>query len=316
MSDKKIFAIIVTYNGETFIRQCLNSLKSSFVNVRIVVIDNASEDNTTSVIESDFPDVVLFKSDKNRGFGNANNIGIKYAYENNASHILLLNQDAWVMPETIQKLVDIGEHYPDYLVLSPVHLNKEGTDFDRGFMQYALPPFCENWFFDLFSSNQKELYHTSFVNAAAWLIKRDAIRQIGFFDPLFFHYGEDKDYCNRILFHKKKIGIVTDSIIHHSREMAITNKMSSMAVLHKEVNRNYFLKLIELKRLDNSFSKLCITYSSGLFFSSIKNILRFRFHKSLTDLLTLGKLINDIPAIANHRKECRRTGESFLASIN
>jgi GT2 family glycosyltransferase len=213
-------------------------------------------------------------------------------------------------------LVDVSEQNPDYYILSPVHLNKEGRDFDPGFMQYALPPFCTNWFFDLFSSSEKDLYSTTFVNAAAWLIKRDTVSQIGFFDPLFFHYGEDKDYCNRILFHNKKIGIVTNSVIHHSREKVEGNKKRVLPVLKNEINRNYFLRLIELKRLDKTFSKLCIVYSAGLLFSSVKNILKIRFYKSLTDILTLGKLLYDIPAIISHRKECRKSGETFMAGID
>jgi GT2 family glycosyltransferase len=316
VSENKLYAIIVTYNGERLIRQCLESLKNSSFPVNIVIIDNASEDSTVAVIESDFPDAVLFKSDRNLGFGNANNIGIKYAYENNADNIFLLNQDAWVEPDTIQKLVETSIQNPDYYVLSPVHLNKDGTDFDKGFSQYAQPPFCENWFFDLFSSTKKELYSTTFVNAAAWLIKRNTINQIGFFDPLFFHYGEDKDYCNRILFHNKKIGIATSSKINHARELIIEKRNSIILSLKKEINKNYFVLLIELKRLDLALPKLCLSFSFGLFYSFIKKILTLRFYKALIDILTICKLLSDIPVIVSHRKECYQTGEIFIQSIN
>lgn len=316
MSEVKIYAIVVTYNGEGLISQCLGSLQKSSVDLKIVIIDNASSDNTVAVAKSGFRDAVIFKSERNLGFGKANNIGLKFAYDNNADYIFLLNQDACVEPDTIQKMIDIGENNPDYYVLSPVHLNKEGADFDKGFMQYSQPPFCENWFFDLFSSTKKELYPTNFVNAAAWLIKRDTIRQIGFFDPLFFHYGEDKDYCNRILFHKKKIGIITNSIIYHSREASNVHKSSVISTLKKEINRNYFPKLIELKRPDQSFSKLCLIYSLGLLYSSIKKVVTLRLYKALIDVLTLFKLTSDIPVILRHRKECNKTGETFIENIN
>jgi GT2 family glycosyltransferase len=315
VSENKLYAIIVTYNGERLIKKCLESLKKNSFPVNIVIVDNASEDNTVAIIEAGFPDAVLFKSDRNLGFGNANNIGIKYAYENNADYVFLLNQDAWVEPDTIQKLIDVSVQNPDYYVLSPVHLNKDGTDFDKGFTQYAQPPFCENWFFDLFSSTKKELYSSTFINAAAWLIKRDTISQIGFFDPLFFHYGEDRDYCNRILFHKKKIGIAADSIIHHARKIT-ENKKGGRSSLKKDINKNYFRILIEMKRPDDPFTKLCMIYSSGLFYSSFKNFLKFRFHSTLIDVLTLCRLLNDIPTIARHRKECCKEGATFMQSIN
>jgi GT2 family glycosyltransferase len=315
VAENKIYAVIVSFNGETLIRQCLNSLRKSSVPVSIVVVDNASDDDTVKIIETDFPEVVLFKSAKNNGFGHANNIGIKYAYDNGASNILLLNQDAWTNTDTIEKMISAGKENPEYLVLSPVHLNKDGSGFDSGFMQYALPPFCENFFYDMYSSSHKRLYSTTFVNAAAWLMSRETISSIGFFDPLFFHYGEDRDYCNRVLFHKKMIGIVSDSVIYHSRETTSGRKKNSLQELKISINRNYFLRLIELKKADQPFSTLCIHYAADLFLSSLKNCLRLRLTKSLTDFLTMFRLLGDIPAIIRHRKECSKTGESYVWSI-
>lgn len=316
MSENKLYAVVVTFNGERLIRKCIDSLQNSISQLNIVIVDNASGDTTVNIIESEYPGIVLFRSKKNLGFGNANNIGIKYAYENGATFVLLLNQDAWIEPGTIQKLIEISIDNPEYYLLSPVHLNKEGTDFDNGFMIYALPPFCENWFFDLFSSKKKALYSTTFVNAAAWLMKRDTINQIGFFDPLFFHYGEDKDYCNRLTFHKKKIGIVTDAIIHHTRESGEVNNLTVMNKLKKDISRNYFLKLIEFKRLDQSFLKLCILFSFGLVFSMIKKLVTLRFYLAAIEGLTLLQLISDLYTIFSHRKMCSITGETFIESIS
>lgn len=315
ITENKIYAVVVSYNGETLIRQCLNSLKNGNTPVNIVVVDNASEDNTIKIIESDFPGIELRKSETNRGFGHANNIGIKYAYDNAASHIFLLNQDAWVEPDTIEKLISAGKENPEFFVLSPVHLNKDGNGFDRGFMQYALPPFCENFFFEMYTSSLKRLYSTSFVNAAAWLMSREAIGSIGFFDPLFFHYGEDRDYCNRVLFHNKKIGIVTDSTIYHSREATSGSKKIVWQELKRNINHNYFLRLIELKKPYQQISQLCFQYTADLIFALLKNCLRLRFYKALTDFLTLCRLLFDIPAINRHRKECIKTGEAFVWSV-
>jgi GT2 family glycosyltransferase len=315
VSESKIYAIIVTYNGETLIKQCLTSLRNSNTSVNIVVVDNASEDSSVNIIESDFPEAILFKSATNSGFGHANNIGIKYAYENYASYILLLNQDAIVEADTIKKLVEASRQNPEYYIMSPVHMNKSGTGFDRGFMQYALPPFCENFFSDMFFSPRGKVYSTTFVNAAAWMIRREAISDIGFFDPLFFHYGEDRDYCNRLLFHNKKIGILSDSIIYHSRETTAGSRKSSMQTLRSDIYRNYFLRLIELKNLARPVSKQCFVYSADLILSSLKNCLRLRLYKALTDILTICKMLGDLRTIVRHRKECSTIGQSFGWSI-
>ena len=69
------FIIIVTYNGERWIRQCINSC----LGYNVIVIDNNSSDQTIKIIENEYPKVVLLKQENNLGFGKANNLGISYA---------------------------------------------------------------------------------------------------------------------------------------------------------------------------------------------------------------------------------------------
>jgi GT2 family glycosyltransferase len=312
----KIFAIIVTYNGDKYIEKCLNSLLTGTVIPDIIAIDNNSLDLTVNILEKNYPNVLLFKSNDNLGFGKANNIGIKHALEMNASYIFLLNQDAWVEPDTIGKLVDISVQNPGYYIISPVHLNNDGSGFDKGFQQYALPPFCEDFFYDIYSGKREPIYSTSFVNAAAWLVKSDAIRDIGYFDPLFFHYGEDKDYCNRIIFHKKKIGIVPGSTVYHLRESGISKNPGIIGKLKSDVYRNYFLKLIDLKRLDQSFFKLSLSHSFGLLYSILKKLLTLKFYRVTIEVLTLINLLTNLPAIYKHRGICIKPGPAFSNTIN
>jgi GT2 family glycosyltransferase len=209
-----IYVVIVTYNGEKWISRCLNSLTK----YKIIVIDNNSQDDTLNIIESNFKDVGLIKSDKNIGFGAANNIGIKQALNKGADYIFLINQDVYVKPDTISNLISLHQKNPNYGIISPIHLDGKGEQIDYNFSTYLNANNCENFLSDLYLKKTKEIYHTAFINAACWMISKDCLQKVGLFDDLFFHYGEDRNYCQRVIYHGFKIGIYASETILHDRE--------------------------------------------------------------------------------------------------
>lgn len=213
----KVFVIIVTYNGSKWIKKCLNSLYSGTFSISIKIIDNASSDDTVSIIKEYFPKADLIQSEKNLGFGKANNMGIKKAIEEGADYFFLLNQDAWIEENTIERLIEISKKNPNYGILSPMHLNADYSSLDFNFSRYIIPDHCPGLYADIYLNKTKNVYPVDFVNAAAWMISRACVETVGLFDPLFFHYGEDRNYCQRVLYHGLKIGICPDLRIVHDR---------------------------------------------------------------------------------------------------
>ncbi|WP_296623716.1 glycosyltransferase family 2 protein [Marivirga sp.] len=216
---KRIYCIIVTYNGLKWINQCLGSLKSPDTPFKTIVIDNGSTDGTQEAIKTKFPEVDLIQSENNLGFGKANNVGIKKAYEKNADYIFLLNQDAWVDLHTLSRLIEVAESNPSFGILSPMHLNGRGGALDFKFANYIDPQKCPGFISDLYLQKVKSLYEVRFINAAAWLLRRETIKKVGLFDELFFLYGEDTNYISRLRFHQFKLGIVSNAVIYHDREI-------------------------------------------------------------------------------------------------
>ena len=100
-----IYTIIVTYNGMRWVDACFGSLRGSTVPLHTVVVDNGSTDGTPQRIAERFPEVHLIRSDENLGFGRGNNAGIRYALGQGATHFFLLNQDAWIYPDTVERLL-------------------------------------------------------------------------------------------------------------------------------------------------------------------------------------------------------------------
>lgn len=210
----KIYAIVVTYNGMHWYDRCIGSLQTSSVPMDIIVIDNASSDKSVEYIKEKFPDVHLIESKTNLGFAKANNIGIKIAIENGADYVFLLNQDAWIQPNTIHELVESSKKDDSIGIVSPMHLNGGGNQLDD-FFTSCLPADCVS---DMFLKTIKPEYETTFVNAAAWLITKQCINKVGGFDTLLFrHYGEDNNYCQRVNYHGFKIIINTKAFIYHDR---------------------------------------------------------------------------------------------------
>jgi GT2 family glycosyltransferase len=215
--NKDVYFIVVTYNGMKWIEKCIKSIYNNHCN-NIIIVDNYSTDGTIEFINKNFPDVKLVELKKNNGFGAANNIGIKLAIESGCSYVFLLNQDAYLEKGSLSILLKTIRQRSNIGIISPIHLNGSKTAFDRNF-SYTLSNISDHALLnDLYFGRLNELYNVPFVNAAAWLISKKCINRVGFFDSVFFHYGEDDNYCHRVKYHGFEIAINTQAIVLHDRE--------------------------------------------------------------------------------------------------
>ncbi|MCP4623025.1 MAG: glycosyltransferase family 2 protein, partial [bacterium] len=204
---KTVFAVIVTRNGAGWITPALESLRESSVPVQAVVVDNASEDGTCEKIAS-FPSACeLVRLNRNTGFGQANNRGVRHALQQGADFILLLNQDAKIVPETVGGLLRQMEQNSEFGIISPLQLDYDGCVVNPRFIKYleSAPKF----FSDASLWKAADIYEVPFVNAAVWLVRRNVFEKVGGFDPLFFMYGEDNDLCRRVIHHGFKVGVAS-----------------------------------------------------------------------------------------------------------
>ena len=217
----RVFVVIVTYNGLNWLERCIGKLSTSTIPLEVLVIDNHSTDGTASFILGNYPHVDCTPLEKNLGFGQANNLGIAKALTQGADYVFLLNQDAWIQPNSIERLISVQEENKTFGILSPIHVNSDGSKLEYGFSQYLSVERCSGFISDVYMDKNrlKEVYEILFVNAAAWLLSRECLEKVGGFDPIFFHYGEDNNFVNRVKFHGLKIGICPHSIIHHARDM-------------------------------------------------------------------------------------------------
>lgn len=233
----KIYVIIVTYNAMKWAEKCFSSIRKSSVPLCCIVIDNGSTDGTQDYIINHFPEVDFTQNEENLGFGKANNLGIEKAYKNGADFFYLMNQDAWLFENSLEKLLEVYENYPnkeEIGILSPMHLDGSESNLDFHFEKYLAKSSDTNRFIsDIFFKNTKTYYEINFVNAAHWFIPKKTIEKVGGFNPFYFHYGEDYDYVNRMLFQKKKILICPFSRVVHATKQSMTFKDADAAYIEK-----------------------------------------------------------------------------------
>ena len=287
-----LLVIVVTYNAMQWIDRCLDSVKEW----DIFVVDNGSSDGTQQYIAKNYPDVIFRQSKSNLGFGKANNIGLQYAIEGGYDFVYLLNQDAWVYPRTIDKLIELGCQHPEYGVLSPFHIqgNTKHLDavFGSSFCSWqANKAFVEDLYF---ARKLQEVYEADFVSAAHWLISRTCVETVGGFSPAFYHCGEDNNYLHRLRYKGFKVGVVPQVKAVHDREHRAPSLTKDLYITH------YVDPIIWLSNINEKMS--CFS-KIGILLLVIKNTLKYKSLKPVAHFMRLLKKYGYIAQCAKKSKE-------------
>lgn len=294
----KVLAIIVSYNFERWITNCLDSLRQSEHPADVVVIDNCSQDHTVQLIEQHYPEVQLIKSNENLGFGKANNLGMQIAINKNYDFVFLLNQDAWIDRQTIGTLATLSRHYPQYGILSPVHLTGKGDAPDPGFAIYSGAASLERL-------PQTDLAEVPFINAAFWMIPVPVLKTIGGFSPLFYHYGEDVDFANRLHYHGFKIGYAPAVFGNHDREQRIVTKPM-------EYRAKSVYLLTAYANINHSFRHAFVKAIGGGCEQVVKSLAKGQWKDATVYVRTTLHLLGKSNHIRLVRNLCREQGSHFI----
>ena len=277
----------------------------------VVIVDNASTDTTVSYIKKHYPQHILFEETTNLGFGQANNKGIAHALSQDATAVFLLNQDAYLEPDTIQLLEERSDENPAYGILSPVHYNGDGTTLDNFFSRYMAHSRVPRFYRDAIRQEFQPIYEVSFVNAAAWYIPKHILETIGGFDPIFFHYGEDDNYIQRLVFHDFKVGVVPASTIYHDRGDRKRLKPKAFSTTYfKNVERLYKVRYanIGLPDFDNQITQ----QQTVLLKHALKSSVRLQWRRSAGYLKERKLLKQWAQEMINSRQQNKSKGAHYL----
>ena len=204
--------VIVSWNAKDYLVQCLQKIKESRTDLTItsevIVVDNDSSDGSPEAVEQDFPEVNLIRSGGNYGFAKGNNIGIEAAQ---GRYLFLINSDVDLIEGCLEKMVAFMDQNPKAGMASPKILNADGSlqpncrklpslwnTFTRALALDALFPKSEffagsfmNWW------KHDESKTVGILSGCFWVIRREALEQVGGLDERYFMYSEDVDWCKR-----------------------------------------------------------------------------------------------------------------------
>lgn len=219
-----------------WIDRCLRSLQESTIPVTAIVVDNLSTDETREHVPTHWPEAVWLPQDKNLGFGQANNVGIRYAMANDADYVLLLNQDASLHPEALELMLQESDGLS---LMTPAHYNCDGTKLDYMFQKAILMADSKFTEENIIGRKLPACCAAKEVCAACWLMPKTLIQKIGGFNPLFFHYSEDNNYYHRMVYYGLGITrFVPQARMYHDRE-----KFGNINVYRRHILRRNMLLL-------------------------------------------------------------------------
>ncbi|WP_294263995.1 glycosyltransferase family 2 protein [uncultured Chryseobacterium sp.] len=303
----KIYFIIVTYNAMKWAEKCFSSLGQSSIPVHCIVVDNGSTDGTQKYITTNFPEIELIQSKENVGFGKANNIGIENAYREGADFFYLMNQDAWIYEDSLEKLLDVYNSHSNQKeigILSPMHLDGTEKRLDIFFERYLARNTPINRIFsDAFRNDLKKNYEIDFVNAAHWFLPKKTIEEIGGFNPYFFHYSEDYEYVQRVSFFEKKIMICAQSSVVHDGRQDF-NKTAHINALRVQREQRYLNPAYDFNKgiMNREFIP-----------KIIKQMLMLKFSAAYRTWSEYRYLCSKFNEIMGSRSVLKKVGPSFLS---
>lgn len=209
----KLSVIIVNYNVQHFLEQCLLSVEKALsgMDAEIWVVDNNSVDGSVSMVEQKFPSVRLIANKENTGFSKANNQAMKLAQ---GEYFLLLNPDTIVEEDTFRKVIAFMDDHPDagglgvkmvdgkgiFLPESKRGLPTPMTSFYKIFgISRLFPKSGQFNRYHLGNLSNDETHQVEILSGAFMLMRKKMLDAVGLLDEAFFMYGEDIDLSWRII---------------------------------------------------------------------------------------------------------------------
>lgn len=276
----KLSVIIVNYNVEFFLEQCLLSVRKaiSHTDAEVFVVDNNSVDGSVAMVREKFPEVILIANQENTGFSRANNQAMRIA---RGEYILLLNPDTVVEEDTFTKIIHFMDTHPDAGGLGVKMVDGKGKflpESKRGLPTPAVAFYKIFGLAKLFPRSRTfGQYHLSYLDndsthqvailaGAFMLMRKTVLDKTGLLDETFFMYGEDIDLSWRIILAGYKNYYYPGTrIIHYKGESTRKSSVNYVLIFYNAMlifARKHFSK--KRAGLLTLLIKLAIYFRAGL----------------------------------------------------
>ena len=201
--------VILNWNVRDLLDQCLASIRSDHYALEIIVVDNASHDDSVALVREKYPQVVVIANTVNRGFTGGNNDGLRVAQ---GRYVLVLNPDTEIIGDALDVMIAYLDDHAEVGALGPMLLNPDRSIqssrrrfptlttafFESTWLQGIAPRgILAHYYMDDIAPDHP--HEVDWLNGACTIFRREALDQVGVYDEQnFFMYSEELDLCRRV----------------------------------------------------------------------------------------------------------------------
>ncbi|RLF37410.1 MAG: hypothetical protein DRM99_00455 [Thermoplasmata archaeon] len=233
--NRLVSLIIVNWNGEDVLAECLDSVFSQdYKPIKVIVVDNGSQDNSLKIIKR-YKKIKLIKNFENLGFAEGNNIGIRAA---KGDYIFLLNNDTVLKKNCITELINAIEATSEVAFVGP-RINYYKTDkiWSLGVRVEYL-----SYRHKLMTNELDKVTQVPYIVGCAMMCRADVIKSYPLMDPGYFSYYEESDWQARIKKNGYKILVAPGAVVWHKIAQSTGGADSAFSIYYLSRNRGYFIK--------------------------------------------------------------------------
>jgi len=304
-----VSVIIINWNAKKFLKDCIDSIQlQSFTDFEIILVDNASTDDSINFVKKNFPSVKIIENKENLGFAEGNNVGI---VNSTGKIIAFFNPDAVADKNWLKILISAIDNQPKIAAVTG-KIYYLGNEYGKNAV------FCTWSKLDPFSAiptnfhNDEPISCVDYLSGAAMIVRRDVLSEIGFMDKDYFLYFEETDLCARMIRAGYDLLYIPNAIVWHA-----------VSPLSNSENKTYFMERNRIRFAIKNFDFPYIVPFFFIFFSEALYIF-FRDIKNKNFLRTkirfkaifwnLSNLKNTLNARKNHLSILRKN--NIIRSYN
>jgi len=290
---KLVTIIILNWNGWQDTIECVESCrKLSYANFRIIIVDNGSKDGSEAILRERFPDIDIIQTGANLGFAGGNNVGIRYALEQGAEFVWLLNNDTVVDAEALSAMLHVAKGDKTVGMVGskivyhgdPRRLWYAGAvlDQERAYRPYHLG------LNEVDLGQYDEACETGYITGCSLLARKEMMTDVGLLDDELFLYFEDVDWCARAKERGWKLLYCPGSLVYHKVSLSVGGVASPTLLYYTARNRLYFVRRNFPGKLMGAFfydvyEHVLVNLKKGRFacaWKAVQGIMDFMFHKT------------------------------------
>ncbi len=298
--------IIPHYNNETILLNCLKSIyESTYENFEIIVVDNASTDNSIANAKSLYPNIIIVKSEYNLGYAGGCNFG---ARKSNGDFLFFLNNDTTIASTCIELLISKINSNKSIVSVQPKILNLNNRDYfdyagaSGGYIDYLVFPFTRGRIFNTIEKDTKQYDDSKkifWASGAGFLTKKNIFMKLSGFDETLFAHMEEIDYHWKSYLAGYDVWVDPKAVLYHIGGGTLDMQSAQKTYLN---HRNSLILLLS----NYSFFKSILYFIIRLpleIISSIKDLITFKPIHCLNHYRALLWLLINPHIIVKRRKE-------------